>query len=67
MTQPVSSSLSDFELISNAPIPESIRKLKVIHCDICKTSGASYDVFVKGIEGVRFLRRYCGECLKKLI
>jgi hypothetical protein len=65
LTQPVSS-LSHFELVGKSPISESIRKLEVIHCDICKTSKASYDVFVKGIEGVAFLRRYCDQCLKKL-
>jgi hypothetical protein len=60
------STLTDFEVISENPISDSIKKLGVITCDICKTARASYDVFVKGIEGVAFLKRCCDQCLKNL-
>ena len=65
MANPISS-FSDLEIVSKTPISDSIRKLQVIHCDMCKKADASYDVFVRGIEGVAFLRRYCDNCLKNI-
>lgn len=60
------SSLTDLEVISKNPISDSIRNLEVITCDICKSAGATHDVFVKGIEGVAFLKRCCDKCVKSL-
>lgn len=58
------STLTDFEVISKKPMSDSIRELQVITCDICKKARASYDVFVKGIEGVAFLKRCCDDCVR---
>ena len=63
---PPISALTDFEVISKSHISDSITKLGVITCDICKTSSASYDVFVKGIGGVAFLKRCCDQCLSNI-
>ena len=63
VTIPISS-LTNYEVISTNPIPDSIRKLEVITCDICRTASASHDVFVNGIEGVAFLKRCCNACAK---
>jgi hypothetical protein len=60
------SSLTHYEVINKTPISDSIKRLGVISCDICKTARASHDVFVKGIEGVAFLKRCCERCVKNL-
>ena len=65
MTSPVSI-LTVLEVISVGPISESIKKLKVIICDLCKIETAAHDVYVKGIEDVAFLKRCCDECVKTL-
>ena len=51
--------------VSINPIPDQIRRLQIIKCDICKMSTASYDVFVDGIiDKVVVLKRCCNECVK---
>jgi hypothetical protein len=55
--------LSDYEVVSKTAMSESIKSLGIIGCDICKSANASYDVFVKGIVGVSFLRRCCERCV----
>jgi len=65
MANPIPS-FSDLEVVSKTPLSDSIRKLQVIRCDICKNADASCDVFVKGIEGVAFLKRYCDSFLKSI-
>ena len=60
------SSLTNFEVISVSPISDSIKKLDIITCDLCKTARASHDVFVQGIVEVAFLKRCCDQCIKKL-
>lgn len=58
--------LSDYQVLTKNPISEGIRSLGVIGCDLCKSADASYDVFVKGIVGVAFLKRCCEQCARKL-
>ncbi|HXV46590.1 MAG TPA: hypothetical protein VD736_07955 [Nitrososphaera sp.] len=56
----------DAAILDVKSISDSIRLLGIITCDICRKSKASHDVFVPGVKGVAFLRRYCDECLKSL-
>lgn len=65
MAAPVSV-LTDFVVVSIAPISDSIKKLEVIMCDLCKIEGASHDIYVRGIEEVAFLKRCCDHCVKML-
>jgi hypothetical protein len=58
--------LSDYEVISKNLIADSVRRLEVISCDICKSAAASYDVFVKSVVGVAFLKRCCEQCVESL-
>jgi hypothetical protein len=57
--------LTNLEVVSISPISDSIKKLEIIKCDLCKTARASYDVFVHGIVEVAFLKRCCDQCIKK--
>ena len=60
------SALTNLDVISISPISDSIKKLQIITCDLCKTARASHDVFVQGIVEVAFLKRCCDHCIKKL-
>ncbi|MGI0024221.1 MAG: hypothetical protein ACREA4_03625 [Nitrososphaera sp.] len=60
------SAFTHYQVVSVNPISDSIKNLKVITCDICKTAGASHDVFVQGLKDVAFLRRCCDQCVKSI-
>ncbi len=56
---------SNLRVVSITSIPDQVRRLHVITCDICGIGMASYDVFVDGvIEGATVLKRCCNECIK---
>jgi hypothetical protein len=55
------------ELLSLSPIPDRIKDLGVISCDLCGTEKASFDAFIKGmVAGVPVLKRCCDGCAKSL-
>ncbi len=60
------SAFINHQTVSVNPISDSIKSLKVITCDICKTAEASHDVFVQGLKEVAFLRRCCDQCVKNI-
>lgn len=48
-----------------SPIPERIKGLGVISCDLCGTEKASFDAFINGmVAGVPVLKRCCDKCAK---
>jgi hypothetical protein len=54
-----------FQVVSVSPIPEQVRRLQVISCDVCKEGKASFDVFIDGvISEVAVLKRCCDRCVK---
>jgi hypothetical protein len=51
--------------VSISPIPDQVKHLKAISCDLCDTGIAAYDVFVDGIiTKVNVLKRCCDQCVK---
>lgn len=55
------------ELASLSPIPERIKELDVISCDLCGTEKASFDAFINGmVAGVPVLKRCCDKCTRSL-
>jgi hypothetical protein len=54
-----------FQVVSVSPIPEQVRRLQVISCDMCNEGKASFDVFIDGaISEVAVLKRCCDRCVK---
>jgi hypothetical protein len=50
------------------PISDIIKALEVISCDLCEGKLASYDVYMESdIANVSFLKRYCSDCIQKVI
>lgn len=55
------------EVASINPIPDNIKNLGVISCDLCGTEKASYDAFISGIvTDVPVLKRCCDKCARSL-
>ncbi|MEO9296050.1 MAG: hypothetical protein ABI347_10700 [Nitrososphaera sp.] len=49
------------------PIPDRIKELGVISCDLCGKEKASFDAFVEGmVDGVPLLKRCCDVCARSL-
>jgi hypothetical protein len=54
-----------FQVVSVSPIPEQVRRLQVISCDVCSEGKASFDVFIEGVVSeVAVLKRCCDRCVK---
>lgn len=54
-----------FQVVSVSPIPEQVRRLQVISCDVCNEGKASFDVFISGVvSDVAVLKRCCDRCVK---
>lgn len=63
MLMQVSIETGKMELASLSPIPDRIKELDVISCDLCGTEKASFDAFINGIvAGVPVLKGYCDKC-----
>jgi hypothetical protein len=58
---------TNLDVLKVSPIPEQVKRLQVISCDLCGSQKASFDVYVKGaIEGVPALKRCCDSCASAL-
>jgi hypothetical protein len=56
---------SSFEVVKVSPIPDKVKRLQVISCDVCNVGRASFDVFIDGIvSDVTILKRCCDTCVK---
>ena len=58
---------SKVQVASIVPIPDKIKNLHIITCDLCNTRRATYDVFINGvIKGIPILKRCCDNCVKSI-